>query len=106
DSIENEGSIIVRTVHSENSYKALVREASNFFYRHIGIIAVTIGILLITFIIEGSFSLEYGIFALLFTLIFVPIIFVVARYFEKKRARKGLDFSKKNIQKFIFNEDE
>src|SRR5690554_5840329 len=40
DSIENEGSIIVRTVHSENSYKALVREASNFFYRHIGIIAV------------------------------------------------------------------
>lgn len=106
DLVKNDASIIVRTVHSESSYKALVKETSNIFLRNIGIIAVTIGILLITFAIEGSFSLENVIFALLFTLIFVPIIIVVSKYFGKKRVRKSLDFSKKNIQKFIFNEDE
>src|SRR5690606_14465791 len=104
--VKNDASIIVRTVHSESSYKALVKETSNIFLRNIGIIAVTIGILLITFAIEGSFSLENVIFALLFTLIVVPIIFVISKYFGKKRVRKSLDFSKKNIQRFDFNEDE
>lgn len=106
DLTENYDSIIVRTVHSESSYKALVRETSNIFFRHLGLITVTIAILLISFIINGSFSLEYGIFVVLFLLIGVPIIFVVAKYFKKIRARKSLDFSKKNIQKFIFDEDE
>ena len=104
--IDKDNSLIIRTIHSEISYRYLLLETANYFIRHLSKI-MPITLILILIIVIGDISLEERLlFVAMFLIIAVPIISIVINYFEHKKAQKNLNFSKKNLQRFIFKDEE
>lgn len=78
--------LIIKTIHTKESYKTLVKETSSFFQRNIIRISVLIIIPIIFLLIEGFSFPEYIIFLVFYVLFIVPIIIYGSIFLETKKS--------------------
>lgn len=105
DEVSNNNKIIIRTIHSETTYKTLLLETTNFFVRHFLKILIICLVGLFT-VFKGVRQNESLVFIILFIVIFVPISIFVTNIIEKKKVLKTLNYKKSNVQKFFFGKEE
>ncbi|MDO9629798.1 MAG: helix-turn-helix transcriptional regulator [Acholeplasmataceae bacterium] len=101
--------IIIRSVHSKESYETLISETTSFFQRHLQK-GVSLFLIVIISIFVGNLFYEndpifYIVnFSIIF-LIMLPLIIYLSSKFEHKRSKFILDYTKENFQEFIFKDE-